>query len=282
MTLYETLGLSHHAEQDEIRKAYYQLAKIYHPDSKDSKYADVEKFNEIKFAYEILSNKDKKMQYDKGMKLTDYSYGPLTETFTNNKEKIEDFVTRIRESQRNIIKKNEKKPNLIETYVELTLEESFTGITKIIVLEQNHFKIHFPAGVAHEDKLKVVSQKRNANDEFEQIEILLNVIIQPHQKFKRINNDLFAYISVNVFTALTGGSVETEIFGKKLKINIPPHTQNETVIKLEGYGMPIKDKIFQKGDMYITIKHKLPEKLNQYDLNSIEDYINKYKTSFQN
>ncbi|MGB9801973.1 MAG: DnaJ domain-containing protein, partial [Arcobacter sp.] len=62
-SLYETLEVSDSASSDEIKKAYRKLARKYHPDVNKDKDAE-EKFKEINAAYEVLSDKEKKQQYD--------------------------------------------------------------------------------------------------------------------------------------------------------------------------------------------------------------------------
>lgn len=61
--LYKILGITYNADEDEIKTAYRQLVRIYHPDTA-GKNADIEKFKEIQHAYEILSNKEAKKKYD--------------------------------------------------------------------------------------------------------------------------------------------------------------------------------------------------------------------------
>jgi len=58
---YQILGVSRSASSDDIKKAYYKLAHKHHPD----KGGDENKFKEINEAYQVLSNREKKEQYDK-------------------------------------------------------------------------------------------------------------------------------------------------------------------------------------------------------------------------
>ena len=62
-SLYETLEVSENASQDDIKKSYRKLARKYHPDVNKQKEAE-EKFKEINAAYEILSDPQKRAQYD--------------------------------------------------------------------------------------------------------------------------------------------------------------------------------------------------------------------------
>ena len=63
---YQKLGIQHGATEGDIKKAFYELAKKYHPDSHQSKQTtfDEEKFKEISCAYDVLSDKNKKKMYD--------------------------------------------------------------------------------------------------------------------------------------------------------------------------------------------------------------------------
>src|SRR5436305_6273108 len=64
-TLYDTLGVAKNASQEEIKKAYRKLAREHHPDRNPGDASAEEKFKEVQHAYDVLSDDDKRKQYDR-------------------------------------------------------------------------------------------------------------------------------------------------------------------------------------------------------------------------
>src|SRR4051812_34584893 len=63
--LYKVLGILREASQDDIRKAYRNLVRQYHPDANPKDPKAEERFKEVQQAYEVLSNEEKRQEYDK-------------------------------------------------------------------------------------------------------------------------------------------------------------------------------------------------------------------------
>ncbi len=117
---YEVLGLSKNATQDEIKKAYRKLAKEHHPD----KGGDETIFKEIAEAYEVLSDKTKKEQYDKHghtkPSMGGGGYNPMEDFF--NRTGFSQFFNRQQQQQ--------QRGSNLTINVKLTLEEIFNGVEK--------------------------------------------------------------------------------------------------------------------------------------------------------
>ena len=103
-------------------------------------------------------------------------------------------------------------------------------------------------------------------------DLYLTIRVRNTTAFKRIGDDLHLDLDVNVFVAMLGGKFEVPtIEGKRLNINIPEGAQNGKKLRIKGKGMPVYGKSQQKGDMYVIINVKIPEKLNEHQKQLIRD-----------
>lgn len=284
-SLYETLGVSKTASSDEIKKAYRALARKYHPDVNKDEGAE-EKFKEINAAYEILSDENKRKQYDMhgdsmfgGQDFHHFYQGggadindilsSIFGSFGGKKASFGDAFSGFEHSQNSRASfggfdffgggssdfGGQKEQSFS---VSIALKDAFEGATKSINLGQKELNVKIPAGIKNGEKLRLKGKASGGGD------AILSVNILDDNIYQRDDDDLSAKLKVPLKTALFGGQASFETFKKEVNIKIAPGTKNGQKIRLKGYGMPDrKSGIF--GDLYLEVSVVLP------DLSTLDD-----------
>jgi curved DNA-binding protein len=85
--------------------------------------------------------------------------------------------------------------------------------------------------------------------------------VQDDPRFERDGVDLYAPVSVDMFTAILGGEVEVTTISGRVKLTIPPGTQPEQKIRIAGRGMPQLKNPQVKGDLFVQVKVSVPKNL---------------------
>ncbi len=269
-SLYETLGVSENATADEIKKAYRKLARKYHPDINKSPEAQ-EKFKEINAAYEVLSDSEKKAQYDQ---FGDQMFGG---------QNFQDFAR----SQGGDVDLDEilramfgggfssggfggrssggfggfsggyREPDLdVKTSITVPFNTSILGGTHHITLDNGEsFDIKIPAGIKPGKTLRVRGKGKSYNGQRGNLLILVNVA--PSPEYKRQGDDLYKTIDIPLKTAMLGGRIEVETPEKTVTLKVPKNTKNGQKFRLKDKGF-IKDG-GGKGDMYLVANIALPD-----------------------
>ena len=274
-SLYDTLGVSKDASSEEIKKAYRRLARKYHPDINKEAGAE-DKFKEINAAYEILSDENKRKQYD---------------TYGDNMFGGQNFGDFAR-SAGNMDDLNEILKNIfggafsggfssggsyrssggfggfdfggfgsenldINANLNIPFETAVLGGEKEISINNQNIKIRIPSGVNNGEKLRIRGKGRVSSRNGNVGDIILSVNIEESSEFKRQDDDLYKNIEIPLKTALFGGKFEVETFKKPVTIKIAQNTKNGQKIRLKGYGVQNrKSKIY--GDLYLVVNVVLP------------------------
>ena len=276
---YKILGVDRKAGEDDIRKAYRDLAKKYHPDRNPNDKQAEERFKEINEAYQVLSDPTKRQHYDRlGSDYSqwqrrgapgDFNWGDYVGGYPGgtrvNIDDLEDlfggaggggFSDFFRTIFGRDVESSRARPQGYQQPLQITLDEAHKGTMRVIQGNGNQKQVRIPAGVRTGSKVRVAGAGPNG------VDLYLIVDVSEDSRFERRGNDLHTSATVDVFTAILGGEAEVETLDGKIKLNIPAGTQPEQVFRLAGRGMPSVNNKNQKGDLYVRLKVQIPKYLS--------------------
>lgn len=261
MDHYSTLGVSRDASQEEIKKAYRKLAMTHHPD----KGGDPAEFQKLNDAYEVLSNPDKKLQYDNPSVRSSNPF-PGGFQFDQNHFDIGDIFNQIFGGARGFGGGINQK-QIFRTQVSISLLDAYIG-------KEHTFQISTPTGV------KVINVKVplgiNNGDQvrYENVidngTLIIGFHVLPDLRFDRNGDDLYCNLPISVLDLIIGTKVNfTTISGKTIEVTIPPNTQPSHQIRLSGLGMPVKNAANVYGDQILLLKPFVPANISQDIIDAI-------------
>ncbi len=160
-----------------------------------------------------------------------------------------------------------RKGGDLEQPVGITLEEAFRGTSRMMQISQSHgaartIEARIPPGVQDGSRIRLASQGEPGIAGGPAGDLYLVAQLKPHPVFERKGDDLHTRISVPLTTAVLGGELEVPIINGRVKLKIPPETQNGKVFRLKGKGMPCLKHPENKGDLYAEVKVALPDRLS--------------------
>ena len=288
---YKILGVARNADEKEIKKAFRKLAQQYHPDKNQGDAEAERKFKEVNEAYTVLSDKEKRSQYDR--------FGSQWEQYARTGGNAQDFWSQYQGGrgggQTRTVSPEEfeqmfgggdfssffeslfgggmggRRPQstggfngsrsvprtraAAEVPVSVTLEESYRGTERTLQSDEGtRFQVTIPAGVKTGSKVRVSNAGGMGN-------IILVVTVKPHDQFQREGDNLRVKASVDLYTALLGGEVQAPTMERPVILTIPAGTQNGRTFRLRGLGMPHLKKGSERGDLLVEVEVKLPTAL---------------------
>ena len=272
---YKILNLeTSHVSIEEIKVAYRQAAKKYHPDLNVGDKLAEEKIKDINEAYRTLSVPASKRKYDR---IWNSSFGRSYKSFSGKGEKasiINMFIgnTQSEEGKPNIAKEIVKGEN-IETEIGISIQEAFYGKEKMISLKTMEGKIKnivvaIPQGIKNGEKIRLIGQGKPGENGGKSGDLLIKINIEDSKPFKLKGNDLYTDLLLTPWEAALGARTNVNSIDEETKIYIPQGIQSGERIKIPGKGY--KDGNGMRGDLIAEIKVVVPKKLTEQERKMFE------------
>ncbi len=274
---YKVLGIDKKASQDEIKKAYRTLAVKYHPDKNPGNKEAEEKFKLANEANEVLGNPEKRKKYDElgenwqqyeqnGNRQSGNPFGGSAggqQYYEGDPNDFSDFFEQFFAGRTG--KSQSRNTNFkggdYETEMEITLEEAFTGTSRIIQVENEKLKITTKPGSYTDQQLRIKGKGAKGSSAENRGDLFVRIMVKPHPQFIRKGDDLYNTHTIDLYTAVLGGETIVTTLSGQVKIKIEAGAQNGKTIRLKGKGMPVYEKNGVFGDLYIQLQILIPNKL---------------------
>ncbi len=277
---YKILGVGKNAAANEIKAAYRKLAKQWHPDKNPGDKGAEDRFKEISEAYAVLSDPDKRKQYDvvgserfhqqfsqedifKGGNLNDIlremGFGDFSSTLGGGGFRINFGGGGFGGDPFGV---GGHAQNLdAEAELAITFEEAATGVLKEITLQsgtkRETVKVKIPAGIRAGERLRLAGKGTQGRGR--RGDLLINISVAPHPVFRREGDDIVVRADIDISTALLGGSAEVNTLEGMRTVKVPSGIQPPQKIRVRGQG--IRRAGAAAGDLYVEIAIRIPAHL---------------------
>lgn len=283
---YSILGVPRNASADDIKKAYRKLARKYHPDINPNSEEAKLKFQQVNEANEVLSNAENRKKYDeygenwkhaeeyekarqeqaKHGGFADFgnygSGGGTSYSFTGDDSEFSDFFESLFGNRTG--RKSSRRGYRGQDYISemhISLRDAFETHKRVINVNGKDLRITIPAGVADGQVIKLPKQGGVGTDGAPNGDLYITFVIGEDPKFKRVGDDLYTTVDLDLYKAILGGETIVDSFDGKVKLKIAEGTQNGSKVRLKGKGFPVYKKEGAFGDLYITYNVVIPTKL---------------------
>ena len=277
---YKILGVDKNATQEEIKKAYRRLARKHHPDLNPNDKNAKSSFQKINEANEVLSDPEKRKKYDQYgkdwqhaeqfEKAEQYQKQP-TGTFrkeysgTQFEGDFSDFFETMFGGSARTGKSRQVKfrGEDISAEIHLNLIDAYETHKQTLTVNGKNIRITIPAGIENGQTIKIAGHGGPGINGGPNGDLYITIIIPNHPKFKRLGNDLYTTVDLDLYTAVLGGEITIDTLNSKVKLKVRPETQNGSKIKLKGKGFPVYKEEGRFGDLYITYSIVIPKNLTE-------------------
>ena len=300
---YQIMGVARDATQDEIKRAYRQLARKYHPDVSKEANAEV-RFKELGEAYAVLKDLEKRAAYDQlgsnwkagqdfrpppdwnaGFEFSgDGSSGGDAADFSDFFESLyghgfagggrarPDFHARGEDSHAKVM---------------IDLEDAYNGATRVITLRTpeadasgrvsmrtHKLNVTIPRGVRAGQHIRLTGQGAPGMGQGKPGDLYLEVAFNPHAHFRVEQRDVFLDLPLAPWEAALGATISVQTPSVTVDLKIPPNSKAGGKLRLKGRGIPGTTP----GDFYVVLQVVLPSAENDVDKAAYASLAEQFKS----
>ena len=297
---YAILGIKKTASADEIKKKFRQLALKYHPDRNQGNKAAEARFKQIGEAYDVLSDEDKRAQYDTfGQFWQQRTSTSRTKTNNNTSSNstnqvdfnstdfsqygnFEEFIdellgrfstpntstSRQYSSQTSSKNPSDRDSNRVgetistdgRTSINLTYSEAFRGTSKRLKIGTETVEVRIPAGAKPGSRIRIAGKGKLNSYSQQREDLYLNVVLEPHSFFSFEDDSLICEVPIAPDEAVLGASISVPTPDGKVKMKVPAGINSGQVLRLRERGWISAQKI--RTDLLVRIVIAIPQKIS--------------------
>lgn len=287
---YEILGVEKTADENTIKKAYRKLAKKYHPDTNTGNAVAEEKFKEATEAYAVLSDPEKRKQYDQfghenpegGFREYHFEDGDIDDILKNifgggfggfYEEGFHNDHFHSGFGRHSFRQDGANR----HAQIEVGFDEAVFGCEKVIRLTgddgvQRSLQVRIPAGIDTGKTIRLRGKGMEGSGGGRPGDLLLKVTVGKRAGFERKEMDVYTTARIPFTTAVLGGEAVVPTLYGNVMCKIQPGTQSGTRIRLRGKGIVSMKNKDVRGDQYVTIQIDVPRGLSEEAKEKLKEF----------
>ena len=265
---YKILDLeTSHVSIDEIKSAYRQAAKKYHPDLNVGDSLAEEKIKDINEAYKVLSVPSSKRKYDR---MWNSKFGKGKKAFTSKSQKgviLDMFLGNIDniEKAEQVKKANPVKGENIETQINVSIYDAFYGLDKQIVLktiegDTKSYTVKIPKGIRSGEKVRLIGQGKPGKNGGKNGDLLIQINIEDDSKFRLTGSEINTDLLLTPWEAALGVRTSVKSIDDETKVYVPEGVQSGEKIRIPNKGYYINKT--DRGDLVAEVKVVVPKHIS--------------------
>jgi len=285
--LYGLLGVARSATADELKAAYRKLARKHHPDVNPGNEQAEDRFKEISFAYDVLSDPEKRARYDEfgrqgleagfdpeqarayqrwseGARRSPYREGAGSAEYVESDFDIEELLSRLRgqggfeDFEGGGFRNAPRRGRDARAEIEIDfLDAVLAREISVEIQGRGRLRVKIPPGANDGTRVRLAGQGEAGTQGAPAGDLVVTLIVRPHPFFRRDGDDLRLDVPVTIPELVLGAKIDVPTPDGSASVSVPPHSRAGARLRLRGKGATTRAG--GRGDLYLDLEAVLPD-----------------------